>query len=84
MSPSPYTVLETLVDLYRQSGDPVTARAVAASLDHRTVEPQCRSLRGHDLLEATGDGYRPTVTAHELLALDVDADDVLVLDVVDD
>ena len=86
MSPSPYAVLEAVVDAHRESGVPVTTQAVAASLDAQVeaLERQCDSLAACDLLERTPEGIRPTVTAHELLALDVDPGDVLVLDVVDE
>lgn len=84
MSPSPHTVLVAVVSIYGDSGDPVTAGTLADSLqvpEQALAEP-LDTLCEFDLLAGTGDGYRPTVTARELLALDVELDDVLVLDLV--
>jgi predicted ArsR family transcriptional regulator len=86
MSPSPHTVLVETVDAVGESGGPVTASTVAGSLgaSEAAVADHLDTLCGFDLLEATEEGYRPTVTGRELLALDVDLDDVFVLDVVEE
>jgi len=86
MTPLPYAVLEAVVDAYRQSGNPVTPTDIAESLDVpvEALEEPIDSLRECELLEPTGGGYRPTVTAHELLELDVGTDDVLVVDIVEE
>jgi hypothetical protein len=47
---------------------------VAESLD---------SLCAYEFLSETDGGYQPTVTATELLALDVEFDEILVCEVVD-
>lgn len=86
MSPSPDEVLVETVRRVEETGSPVTRRELAESLD--ASEPALRepvaSLREYELLEATGRGYRPTVTAHELLELDVELDDVFVFELVDE
>lgn len=86
MSLSPHTVLVTVVDHYEESDAPVTARAVAESQAAPAAElsRSLDSLCEFELLESTEDGYRPTVTARELLALDIELDDALVVDVVEE
>jgi DNA-binding transcriptional regulator LsrR (DeoR family) len=86
MPPSPHTVFLEVVDRYRDSGEPVTRRATADSLgvDRASLSRPLDSLCEVELLEVTEHGYRPTVTAEELLALDVDLDEVLVVDPVDE
>jgi len=85
-SPSAHTVLVAVVDCYEGFGDPVTAQRVADSLGVSTAalsEP-LESLRAFELVARTDGGYRPTVTARELLALDVELDDAVVLDLVEE
>jgi len=86
MHPSPHTVLVETVSLAEESESAVTPARLAASLDvpESTLADPLDSLCACDLLAVTDEGYRPTVTAHELLALDVEVDDVLVLDPVDE
>ncbi|WP_436930710.1 hypothetical protein [Halosimplex halobium] len=86
MSPSTYAVLAATVDRYRESGAPVTAAGVAESCGapEAAVARSLESLCEFELLEPTDQGYRPTVTAREFLALDVEPDDVLVLDLVEE
>jgi len=86
MSLSPHTVLVEVVDQYEQSEEPVTARTVAESqaVPEETLSNTLESLCEFELLELTEEGYRPTVTARELLALDIELDDVLVLDLVEE
>ncbi|MEF8851869.1 MAG: hypothetical protein V5A44_02320 [Haloarculaceae archaeon] len=86
MAPSTHTVLVEVVDRYRESGEPVRARAVAESLEvpESALSQPLDSLCEFELLRSTERGYRPTVTAHELLALDIDLDETLALDIVED
>lgn len=85
MTPSTHALLTEIVDRYERGGDPVAARELAASLEasESSLDESLGSLCEFELLERTDSGYRPTVTARELLALDVEFDDVLVLDFVD-
>lgn len=82
MSPSPYRVLETAVALHDEGVQPLTPTAVAERVEPtpETVERLFARFVDCELLLPTGDGYAPTVTARELLALDP-AGDVLILDV---
>jgi predicted transcriptional regulator len=86
MSPRTHTVLVETVDQYDETGEPVPAASIAASLDvpETALDPALESLQACELLAGTDRGYRPTVTARELLALDVDPDHVLVLDLVEE
>lgn len=86
MSPSTHAVLVAIVEESRRTGDPVPAGRVAETLgvSEAALAGALDSLRECELVEATGDGYRPTVTARELLELDVAFDDVLVLDFVEE
>jgi DNA-binding IclR family transcriptional regulator len=86
MSPSPHTVLLAVVDAVEASGEPVPRGELADSLGvpEATLSEPLAALSECELLEATGGGYRPTVTTHELLARDIDAEDVLVVDIVEE
>jgi len=86
MSLSPHTVLVAVVDQHEDSEEPVPARAVAESqgVPEESVSQSLESLCEFELLEPTERGYRPTVTARELLALDIELDDVLALDLVEE
>lgn len=86
MSPSSHTVLVAVVDHYRKSNEPVTARSIAESegIPEEALTQPLESLCEFELLEPTERGYRPTVTAREFLALDIEPEDVLVLDLVEE
>lgn len=86
MSLSAHTVLLGVVEAAEVSGEPVPKRELADALDvsKGALSEPLYALRECELLEATDEGYRPTVTAHELLALDIDPGDVLVVDVVEE
>lgn len=86
MSDSMQAVLDAVVDGYRRSGEPVTVRRVAESVDgnEETLAATIESLRECELVEETARGYRPTVTGRELLATDIDVDDVVVIEFVDE
>lgn len=85
MSLSPHAVLAEVVDRYDRTGEPVAARELRESLDvsGSALDQPLDSLCEFELLERTARGYRPTVTGRELLALDIELEDVLVLDLVD-
>ncbi|MCU4717026.1 hypothetical protein [Halapricum hydrolyticum] len=85
MSPSTHTVLVEIVE-ETPTGDAVSKRRLAESLavPETALDPALEKLRECEFIEATEEGYRPTTTTREVLALDVDFDDILVLDVVDD
>lgn len=80
-----HTLLVELTERYERTGDPVTAQELVDSLaaSETAVDQALDSLCEFELLAATGNGYRPTVTARELLELDVEFDDVLILEFVD-
>lgn len=85
MSLSTRTVLVEIAE-ETPPGETISKRRLAerlavpkSALDH-SIERLCEC----ELLEATEAGLRPTVTARELLALDVDFDRILVLDVVEE
>jgi predicted transcriptional regulator len=84
MDPSPHAVLVEVVERYDESAGPVSPHVVADSLDapESAVSDRCESLCEFDLLYPEATGYRPTVTARELLALDIDLGDAVALDVV--
>jgi predicted transcriptional regulator len=85
MAPSPHTVLVETVSLSRESGEPVSSAAIADALDapEPSVAESLDSLCAYEFLSETDGGYQPTVTATELLALDVEFDEILVCEVVD-
>jgi predicted transcriptional regulator len=86
MEPSTHTVLKEVVDRNRESGEPVRSRAVAESLgvtESAVTEP-LDTLCEFELLESSERGFRPTVTAQELLALDIDLEETVALDFVEE
>jgi len=85
MSPSSHAVLVEVVDRYRESDRPVTQQVIARSLEvpEEALSEPLESLCEFELLARSDRGYRPTVTARELLALGVDLDDAVVLDLVE-
>ncbi|WP_247006089.1 hypothetical protein [Halorientalis litorea] len=80
MTVSPTRLLAFVVDRYDEQGCPLTATDAATDLDvpPATVAARFERLADCDLLSAVEGGYRPTVTARELLALDCDGDVVVV------
>lgn len=83
MTPSTHAVLVSLVERYDATGDPVTQKALAASLDRceselsGTIERFCEV----ELAARERGGYRPTVTARELLDAGIDLDETVALEV---
>jgi len=74
-------VLAHVVEQYDESQQRVMTADLAGALD--ADESEIRDCLGqlvaNDLLAVVGDGYRPTITARELLALDIDFEDSLVV-----
>jgi Holliday junction resolvasome RuvABC ATP-dependent DNA helicase subunit len=85
MTLSTHALLTEITDRYQQAGEPVAVQELCESLDvpESAIEDSLDSLCEFELLERTDSGCRPTVTARELLALEIDPDEVLVLDFVD-
>jgi DNA-binding IclR family transcriptional regulator len=86
MSPSPHVVLESVVEAAEATDSPVSVASLADQLDvpEPTLSEPLARLCACELLEATEAGYRPTVTAHELLAAGIELDDIVVFDVVEE
>lgn len=86
MSVSTHTVLVTLVEMTGETDEAVPQATLAASLalPESTLAESLESLQQFELVTSTEDGYRPTVTAHELLAADIELGDTLVVDVVEE
>lgn len=77
------TVLVHLTDAYETTSRPQSVAGIAAALDASPddVADVLASLEALELVTAVGEGYRPTVTAYELLELDVLEEEFVVLDV---
>lgn len=76
-------VLTWLVDRYDDGTQPVTPSDVAShfEIDVDTAQACLETLEENHLLTTVADeGHRPTVTARELLELDIEDDSVLILD----
>ena len=86
MPVSEQSVLVTVVECYEVAGEPPSSSAVAARTggDDDTVAAALERLAASEFLVETPVGYRPTVTAREFLALDIDVDDVVAVEVVEE
>lgn len=76
-------VLERIVEQYDEEEQPVTAVEVGVScaIDEESVRACFETLeRNHLIVPVSDSGYRPTITARELLELDLDDDGVFILD----
>jgi predicted transcriptional regulator len=75
-------LLAWLVDRYDATEQPVTPREAADRFDSdiETASDTFDSLESDCLLAAVEGGYRPTITARELLELDIDDDTFLIVD----
>lgn len=84
MSVSAHAVLVAVVEQY--DGEPLTREAIArrTGADDAAVDECLATLVDTELLAATESGYRPTVTGREFLALDVDLQDIVALEVVEE
>jgi len=79
-------LLEQLVALHDRRERPVAVAALADRLetDPATVRETLEPLHSSRLAEPREDGWVPTVTARELLDLDVDLDDPVVIELRDE
>lgn len=84
--PSKHAVLDALVTAYQSSDSCVSVTRLAGVTDgsEETVARQLRSLRDLELVARGESGYRPTVTGEEVVALGLDVDEIVVVDVVED
>lgn len=82
MTISQMEILSCLVDRYDYREEPVTLDEVAMIVDAdiTTVRKHFDQFESNYLVKAVGDGYRPTMTARELLDLDFDEDTFFILD----
>lgn len=79
-------LLRLLVARYDDEERPVTPSAIADSVDtdEKTVRTCLVELESNHLVVPVEDGYRPTVTARELLELDVEDGSLLIIDTAPD
>ena len=84
MTATRHQLLEVLVAHHERQETPITAAELASHVDGElaVVTEHLDSLERCALLKepADSDGYVPTTTAHELLALDIRADALVVVD----
>jgi predicted transcriptional regulator len=75
-------LLRWIVDRYDADEEPVVPAEAAAQFesDMETLCDSFDSLESNCLLAAVEGGYRPTITARELLELDIDDDTLVILD----
>jgi hypothetical protein len=80
MNASPYHLLEFVVRTYDDVDRPLTPADAATSFDlDRERAADCfQRLTECELLASVENGYRPTVTARQLLELDIDEGVVVV------
>lgn len=80
MNVSPYRLLETAVSQYDGTEQPLTPAAVAAHIDAppAAVEEAFDRFVECELLVAAEDGFVPTITARELLELNLDGEFVVI------
>jgi predicted transcriptional regulator len=75
-------ILSEAVTAYDARDRPVTPTDVAeaTSVDLDAIRATFEEFESKHLLKRVESGYRPTVTARELLELDIDDDALLILD----
>jgi predicted transcriptional regulator len=75
-------VLSRLVIRYDERDAPVTPAEIArvVDADPETIREFFEDFESKHLLKPAGSGYRPTITARELLDLDLDDDATVILD----
>lgn len=76
-------LLRQMVDRYDDKKRPLTPAELADCVDSEetTVESCVKNFEKNHLVARIDErGYRPTITARELLALDLDDDSVLIVD----
>jgi predicted transcriptional regulator len=86
MDESSYRLLEQVVAQYDETDGPVSPERLATAVDEdlASVGKRLVRLERCELLATVDGGVRPTVTARELLALDIDDPSVLVIDTGED
>jgi predicted transcriptional regulator len=79
---SSLTVLSRIVDRYDEDGKPVTPEEIAESVqtDPNAVKHCFEELEENLLLAPVDHGFRPTVTARDLLELDIDDGKLVIVD----
>jgi predicted transcriptional regulator len=82
MTVSRMEILYVTVSLYDSRAAAVVPADLTDELDvdRETVQTRFDEFKSKSLLTRGADGYRPTVTARELLELDLDDDLLVVLD----
>lgn len=80
MTVTPHRLLAFVVETYDEQNAPLCPSDIAAQFEVSTPEATRQFDRLHEceLVTTEGDGYRPTVTARELLELDIDDEFVVV------
>jgi Domain of unknown function. len=75
------TLLARIVERYGDGERPVTPATLSDVIDaeESAIEVWLDELASHELLAPVDGGYRPTITARELLELDIDPEDALVV-----
>jgi len=86
MDKSSYRLLEQVVAQYDETDGAVSPDRLATAVDEdlTSVGKRLARLERCELLTTVDGGVRPTVTARELLALDIDDPDLLVIDTGED
>jgi hypothetical protein len=86
MPVSEQSVLVTVVERYDDTGEPLSTAAVAARTggDEDAVAAALDRLAASEFLVEMSAGFRPTVTARWFLALDIDMDEVVAMEVVEE
>ena len=86
MPVSEQSVLVAVVEQYDDTGEPPSSSAVAARTDgdDDAVAAALERLAASEFLVETATGFRPTVTAREFLALDIEVDDIVAVSVAEE
>lgn len=79
-------LLELLISLHDRQKSPIRASRLADRLgaDTDAVRDHLAALCSYELVKSRQNGWVPTVTGRELLALDVDQDEFIIIDVPDE
>jgi len=82
MTTSQMELLSVLVSEYDEQNEPLSPAEIAIAVDTEstTVRESFDDFESKHLLTPVDGGYRPTVTARELLALDLDDGAAVILD----
>lgn len=79
---SSLTVLSRIVDRYDEDGEPITPEEIAegVQMDPDAMQHCFEELEENLLLAPLDHGFRPTVTARDLLELDIDDGELVIID----